>query len=584
MVLMTSRPTTRSGSRFAQFQRRVPSAVLAVARGKRVVLSLPPENAGDAPIQLTVTLGDTLRFSLRTDNKSLRDLRHAAVMQQLETAYAAILKAHEEGPSRLSDKQCHALAGIIYRAFAEGLEDIDTGPQLWAHVQAENDFAINGSLPGLSIADNPKEQARIERLAMLNRRFGPFVDAILLREGILCDDDSRNRLLWAFSRAISEAADKLKRNSEGDYSPDPAASRFPKWEGIAKPEAPKSAARRDGDLTLTDLFERWHSDPDQSTITPSTIASYTGVFSKFRAFVVKRYGSEPAAASLIRDDFRQFIKMRSEEDGVSAKTINGVDMAAINAVMNWAVDQDLLSANPAVRVRRKVRKGTEASARGRKTTNDAEAVAILKHALNAPLRGGREDPKLTAAKRWVPWLMAYTGTRVGELAQLRKCDVGDYEGHPAITITADAGTVKSKSTWHIPLHPHLIEQGFLEFVEAAPEGHLFLTPRPDLYDPKAKASRTKDPRGILGPLQAVKNRLAEFVREVIPNTGSGPAPNHGWRHKFKARGTEAGIAREVLNAFADHAPANSSEIYGKDDLYRAMVAALSKIPRYDVVA
>lgn len=354
MVLMTSRPTTRSGSRFAQFQKRVPSAVLAVARGKRVAISLPPENAGDAPIQMTVTLGDVLRFSLRTDSKSLRDLRHAAVMQQLETAYAAILKAHEEGPCHLTNKQCHALAEIIYRAFADGLEDIDTGPQLWAHVQSENDFAINGPLPGWSIADSPAEQARIERLGMLNSRFGPFVDAILLREGVICDEDSRNRLLFAFSRALSLATDKLKRNAEGDYTPDPAAASFPKWEGIAKPAASQSAARREGHLTLTDLFERWHSDPDQSTITPSTIASYSGVFSKFRAFVVKRYGSEPPAASLIRDDFRSFIKMRSEEDGVSAKTINGVDMAAINAVMNWAVDQDLLSANPAVRVRRAI--------------------------------------------------------------------------------------------------------------------------------------------------------------------------------------------------------------------------------------
>ena len=581
MVLMASRPTTRSGSRFAQFQKRVPSAVLKVARGKRVALSLPPEKSGDAPIQLTVTLGESIRFSLRTDNKSLRDLRHAAVMQQLETAYAAILKAHEEGPSHLTGKQCTALAGIIYRAFADGLEDIDTGPQLWAHVQAENEFALNGPLPGWSIADSPEEQARIERLGMLNRRFGPFVDAIVLREGVICNEDSRNRLLFAFSRALSEATNKLKRNAEDDYTPDPAAARFPKWEGANKTATTKPTAHQRGGLTLTDLFDRWQRHPDQKTITPSTAASYSGVFSNFRAFMIKRHGSEPAAASLVRDDFRSFIDMRSNDDGVSPETINKGDMAAINAVANWAVDQDLLTTNPAVRVRRKVRKGAEESKRRRKTTNDAEAVAILKHALNAPLLGGREDPKLTAAKRWVPWLMAYTGTRVGELAQLRKCDVGDYEGHPAITITMDAGTVKTKSTWHIPLHPHLIEQGFMDFVNTAPEGHLFLTPRPDLYD-AAKVSRTTDPRGILGPLQAVKNRLAEFVREAMPNTGSGPAPNHGWRHRFKARGAEAGIAREVLNAFADHAPANSSEIYGKDDLYRAMVAALPKMRRYEV--
>lgn len=578
MVLMTSRPTTRSGSRFAQFQKRVPSAVLEVARGKRVALSLPPEKSGDAPIQLTVTLGDSIRFSLRTDNKSLRDLRHAAVTQQLEIAYAAILKAHEEGPARLTEKQCHALAGIIYRAFAGGLEDIDAGPQLWANVQAENEFAINGPLPGLSIADNPKEQARIERLGMLNRRFGPFVDAILLREGVICDEDGRNRLLFAFSRALSEATNKLKRNAEGDYTPDPTATRFPEWER-GQPAAPNSRSSS----TPTALFQRWRSHPDQKDISPSTEASYSAAFDKFRAFIVKRRGVEPDAAALNRDDFREFINMRSEDDEVSVTTINRGDLAAFNSVLNWCVEQGILAENPANNVKRKVRKATEAANRKRKTLNDTEARSILKAALEAPLASTREDPKLVAAKRWVPWLMAYTGTRVGEVAQLRKSDVVKFDGHWAIAISMDAGTVKTKSTWHVPLHPHLIEQGFIDFVEEAKDGHLFLTPRPDLYRPDAKPSRTKDPRGILGPLQALKNKLAAFAKAAMQSS-DGPAPNHGWRHRFKAKAREYGIDKEVRDAFADHASASVAGDYGKDELYAAMVAALKKIPRYEVAA
>lgn len=143
-------------------------------------------------------------------------------------------------------------------------------------------------------------------------------------------------------------------------------------------------------------------------------------------------------------------------------------------------------------------------------------------------------------------------------------------------------TVKTKSTWHVPLHPHLIEQGFVDSVQGAEDGHLFLTPRPDLYRPEAKASRTKDPRGILGPLQSVKNKLAAFAREVMPNRGDGPSPNHGWRHRFKAVARECGIDLEVRNAFADHASVGIAGDYGKDELYAAMVAALDKIPRYHV--
>jgi hypothetical protein len=36
---------------------------------------------------------------------------------------------------------------------------------------------------------------------------------------------------------------------------------------------------------------------------------------------------------------------------------------------------------------------------------------------------GGEAPKLAAAKRWVPWLCAFTGARVGEMLQLRKAEI-----------------------------------------------------------------------------------------------------------------------------------------------------------------
>ena len=52
----------------------------------------------------------------------------------------------------------------------------------------------------------------------------------------------------------------------------------------------------------------------------------------------------------------------------------------------------------------------------------AEASAILRHASDYR-QAPREKPKAAASKRWVPWLCAYTGARVGEMVQLRKQDV-----------------------------------------------------------------------------------------------------------------------------------------------------------------
>ena len=46
---------------------------------------------------------------------------------------------------------------------------------------------------------------------------------------------------------------------------------------------------------------------------------------------------------------------------------------------------------------------------------------------------------------------------------------------------------------------------------------------------------------MLGPLQGLKNRLAEFAREIV--TDPNVAPMHGWRHRFKTVGMEAASRR-----------------------------------------
>ena len=57
---------------------------------------------------------------------------------------------------------------------------------------------------------------------------------------------------------------------------------------------------------------------------------------------------------------------------------------------------------------------------------------------------------------------------------------------------------------------------------------------------------------MLGPLQGLKNPLAEFAHEIV--TDPNVAPMHGWRHRFKTVGMEAGIATRILDAIQGHAP------------------------------
>jgi integrase len=99
-------------------------------------------------------------------------------------------------------------------------------------------------------------------------------------------------------------------------------------------------------------------------------------------------------------------------------------------------------------------------ARETKAFRPEEAKTILR----ASLAVQNTESANTAARRWVPWICAYTGARSGEITQLRGVDVIKQDRIDAIRITPDAGTVKTKQARLVPLHSHLIEQGFLSFV------------------------------------------------------------------------------------------------------------------------
>jgi hypothetical protein len=59
--------------------------------------------------------------------------------------------------------------------------------------------------------------------------------------------------------------------------------------------------------------------------------------------------------------------------------------------------------------------------------------------------------------------------RVGELTQLRVQDIEQQACGPVLPITPDAGTVKT-GTRTVPVHPHLVKMGVLEYVEAVGAG------------------------------------------------------------------------------------------------------------------
>jgi integrase len=198
-----------------------------------------------------------------------------------------------------------------------------------------------------------------------------------------------------------------------------------------------------------------------------------------------------------------------------------------------------------------------------------EQRSILKAALNI---GDITKPD-HAARRWVPWLCAYTGARVGEITQLRGSDVIKRDGTHALRITPEAGTVKSGKARVVPLHEHLIEQGFAMFAESHGDGPLFYKPAP-----KGKADATGKPRKPR--YQQTRQRVAAWVRS-LGITDPTLQPNHAWRHTFKQIADHAGISERTSNYITGHAQRDTGATYGAPTLAQ-MADAMKKFPRYSL--
>jgi integrase len=212
------------------------------------------------------------------------------------------------------------------------------------------------------------------------------------------------------------------------------------------------------------------------------------------------------------------------------------------------------------------RKNTE---RETKAFSPAEARIILSAALTCDDTKKSYDEQ---TRRWVPWICAYSGARAGEITQLRGIDVQQRGNNYFLRLTPSAGTMKTRKARTIPLHEHLIAQGFLLFVAASGDGPLF-------YGLKASAAQTsgkKRPRRT--PAERTRSRLAGWVRS-LGITDPELSPNHAWRHTFKAQAARVGIDERYSDAITGHTPPTTGRAYTKP-LPEDLADALKKFPRY----
>ena len=493
-----------------------------------------------------------------------KDPREAArKFTEVAANVASEWEALRRGPEPLTPKQAAALAGLWYRWFVPILEE-DPGEDpdgwiMWAEELHDIDLAGRPELDEPDEQDiphltrRPITQSRIDAFLTERARINSFFEArdVHLFPSQLAD------FMTALEPEFYAAMRLLARRAARDWRPDKRPERFPEWQPNGTPKDAAAAP----DVTLTGMLEGWWKEARATGRKPSTYESYSNTTAGLIAFLGHDDAKLVTPEDVVRfkDHRLSSINPRTGKP-ISAKTVKDSDLAGLKTLFGWAVSNRKLTANPVSGISIKLGKPQKLRSKG---LTEEEAKAILPAALRVT-RGG-ESAGTFAAKRWVPWLAAYTGARVGELAQLRKQDVTQDGEHWTIRLTPEAGTIKTNEARTVVLHTHLVELGFPAFVDAAPTGHLFL-----------KLSKSGD---VLGPLQGLKNRLAEFSRSIVkdPNV----APMHGFRHRFKTVGMEAGISTRVLDAIQGHAARTAGDSYG-DVTVKAMAQAMERIPTVGV--
>lgn len=568
MVLAMSRPTKHRKTGVYWFRKRLPADIAALTGRREVNKTLGTKDPEEAKRKYAEVLAGFER-----EWAQLRLGNHWVNGSSLSRPAAAGVDAL--APRLITDREAHLLAAAVHDEWLAKFQE-NPSEQLHWHTDLYEGMWKRYPLPSTDpvsgvegIADPIPGTMPIENVFWKSMRAGCVSRAedILDKNGFSDDPWSIQKTARAVGAALQRASLTLQRLEREEIEP----SAEPGWlHGSANTQpavsrSPKTAAANESSdaATLTGLVDGWWKENKAAGKKPSTYESYRDSFAYLVRFLEHNDASKVTAKDVIAfKDHR--LSTRSPKTGkmVSAKTVKDSNLSGLKVVFGWGVANGLVAHNPAAGVTLKVGKPARHRSKG---FSDEEAKTILSGALSH--QRGQENPKTFAAKRWIPWLCAFTGARVGELAQLRKQDVSLRGDVWVIRITPEAGTVKTNEAREVPLHQQVIDLGFPAFIQGAGSGHLFLK-----VDPS---------ENVRGALRGLKNRLAEFGRTFVSDPHV--APNHGWRHRFKTIGMEAGIPPRILDAIQGQAARTVADTYGEVTL-RTMAGEIAKLHCYPLEA
>ncbi|PZX38975.1 hypothetical protein LY56_02984 [Roseinatronobacter thiooxidans] len=488
------------------------------------------------PADLRRTFGKAeVSWSLNTKDEAEAKTRHAEAFQK----QARVWQALRAKPEPIPHKKIMTMAGGFYRTLVASVEDEPGEPSMWTTMLDKFD----------------KNQLTDQ---VIEKWFGPEADRLLLEEGLSTDTYSHNRLCAALHDVWLQWSEFQLKRSQGDYSPDQKADRFPlSQHPRAASKAPLKAPE---EVTITSLFELWERDHLANDKPQKTADDFRQKINDLKAFL----GHDDALRTTGENIADWCDHLRHEKE-FAPKTVRDKYLAAAKSVFNAGTGRRKLATNPTDGVKVSVPKTKKTRSKG---FTDDEASAILAATLCDPSTFGAMEERNKMAIRWVPWICAFSGARISEITQMRREDLLEDYGIACIRITPEAGSVKTGNYRIVPLHPQLIAMGLLEFIQSQPDGPIF-------YSPK-KADENSGTRA-----KNAGKKIGQWVRGVAGVTDLRVWPNHGWRHRFKTLARDFDIDTEYSNAITGHEDGRVSTDYGETTV-KALWREIQKLPHYDV--
>jgi integrase len=481
--------------------------------------------------------------------------RHGEWLAEIETRIATLRAAKTGAKQPLTRRNAHALGGDWYRWFLNLHENDLRTPSHWKrlsntlvwdviHPHAPDGYLCDPKAdPQWEWKSHPEVREAVRPLVAQEAKVASF----LLQRGISLSDEAIGMFLDVVEDNLMMAYVRLEALARGDYSPDTTLETFPSYAGAERSSS--------SSVSCNMLFERWQAEVKPAR---STIARWAAVF---KAADVRF----PDARAITPELAKEWMIGLISEDR-TAQTVATVWKTALKTVFAWALVEKLIGRNPFFEVKISVPRRTVERETKAFTSEEAEIILTAALAYKNPTTIDER------ARRWVPWLCAYTGARAGEITQLRCSDVYQRGADYFAKLSPSAGKMKTGKARTVPLHEHLIEQGFISFVEALGDGPLFYS--------IGRTRRPGVPEPVQSPAERTRARLGDWVRSLGISDPE-LSPNHAWRHTFKARAERYGMSERYSDAITGHAPPTAGRAYGKptpEDLAHAM----HTFPRYSL--